>query len=92
MLLNFYVCVWNYQGVSGLSPMTFENLADAQAFADQQRPVGMQAPLLMSDLLNRFAFEGRADEMRAMFASLNHNYTDPCLLDLRDYIRDQWAM
>jgi hypothetical protein len=92
MLLNFYVCVWNYEGVSGLSPTTFENLADAEAFADQQRPAGMQAPLLMSDLLNRFAIDGRAEEFRAMFASLNHNYADPRLLDLRDYIRDQWAM
>jgi hypothetical protein len=97
MLLNFYVCLCNLgygNAAVGISPTTFsvDELAEAQAFALSHRAAGMQYPVLIGDLLNRFAFEGRTNELRAMFAALNPNYTDNRLLDLRDYIREDWAM
>ena len=97
MLLNFYVCLCNLgygNGAMGISPTAFsaDQLAEAQAFAVAHRAAGMQYPVLIGDLLNRFANEGRTNEFRAMFAVLNPNYADGRLLDLRDYVRDQWAM
>jgi len=97
MLLNLYVCLCNLgygNAAVGISPTAFsvDELIEAEIFAIVRGINGMQRPVLMSDLLNRFALEGRTNELRDMFAALNPNYADNRLLDLRDYVRDQWAM
>ena len=95
MFIKIYVCLCNLgygNSAIGISPTVFDNLEDAEAFARIHRPYGMQYPVLIGDLLNRFVFEQRTNEFRAMFARLNPNYADNRLLELRDYIRDEWAM
>jgi hypothetical protein len=88
-----FLCNLGYGDDSmGISPMCFstDQVLEARAFADAQRHSGMKGGILIQDLLDIYANNGKAEELRRMFSMLNANYADERLFSLKDYVLNRW--